>query len=334
MNQALLDKQRYTLSEAESLLRKQHDDEGEITQVLIMYCMTSEHSEVQRKGLEFLYMHELYQELQALIHINAARSEKENKQWATVYQIKMNRRYKTEKTRALLDSILLISTDDPELTCIIEFTKMNLYYDLKQYGRVGDFLAKQNALFSRVYDPMFLEFLQIRLYQCLFIYYWKRNEIIMARKYAYRALTYPIQPRMQTSLHINLGLTYSFETYEQGMSHFTKAIEIAETYGLSRMLYILHHHNIPFLSAHFKRTDGIYTESIGERAHLHIAVGNNKRAIELLKQTDLNNPFKMYYMGLAKQKESYLIRSYDCFIERKSNFFFARLPLLALHNLS
>lgn len=334
MNQTILEEQRYTLSEAESLLRNQHDDEGEIIRLLMTYCMKSSHPEVQRKGLEFLYMNELYDDLQRLIHMNAVRPEKENNQWATVYQIQLNRRYKTEKTRPLLDSISLIQTDDPELMCIIEFTKVNLYYDLKEYGKVADFLAKQNALFHQVQDQMFLKFLQIRLCQCLFIYYWKRNELIMARKYAYRALTYPIQPRMQTSLHINLGLTYTFETYEQGMIHFEKAIEIAETYELSRMLYILHNHNIPFLSAHFGRTDGVYTTDIAERAHLHIAAGNNDRAIELLEQTELNKPFSMYYMGLAQKKESYLIRSYDCFIERKSNFFFARLPLIALRNLS
>ncbi|MDY0394211.1 AimR family lysis-lysogeny pheromone receptor [Virgibacillus halophilus] len=191
----------------------------------------------------------------------------------------------------------------------------------------------QPRLFSNVKDVFLLSCFHNRLNQYLFMYHWSRNELIIARKYAFRALTQTSSDLIKASIHINLGLTYTFDTYQQGMYHLNAALSLAEGIGAKKVIDTIKIHNIPFLSAHFGETEGIETVDQSEQAHLEIARGNISKAIAILENSPLSNPFDLYYMGLAKRDKDLLTASYNHFIEKQGDLFFARLPLNAMKKL-
>ncbi|MUK89677.1 hypothetical protein GMD78_15010 [Ornithinibacillus sp. L9] len=321
-----------TMSQVILLLSQEHDEHVAMD-LTRKYCLQSTSSEIQKKGLEFLYINGFYEDLKQLIYINEKSEHLSNRQWAKVYQLELDRRARRLSQEELRRELLGIHTNSPELRCLIEFTIVNTYYSQQEFGKIGNLLSKQQELFDAIDDQFMLSSLNLRLYQKLFVYYWKRNELIMARKYAFRAINQSKNPSTKIGLHINLGLTYTFDTYNQGMYHLKEALKIAKKYNMKKVIYSIENNNIPFLSANFNKVEGISTDDVAEQAHIEIAKGNYTKAIELLENVELNSPFKLYYMGLAKQDKNMLLESSTLFLEKRSDYFFSRLPINALKKL-
>lgn len=332
MNVLSLDQQAHNLTEARRLLESQALSHDSVDRLLCSYCLASQSAIIKRTGLEFMYMNEYYNELQELVHMNAVRPEPENKQGARVYQILLNHKNKTEHPKLLLNELEKIEHTNPALTIIIDLAKTTIFQSMHEYRYIGDFIVRQQQLFKDIHDPMLRHLFQLRLREQLFMYHWKRNEVIIARKYAYKMLKHELKPLICMRMHVNLGLTYLFDTFEQGMFHFNEAINIAETYGETKVLHAINNKTIPFFAAHFNRTEGIYSDFLDEQSFVLISQGKKEEARALLQKTSLNDPFLLYYMGLATGEDDYFIRSYDCFIKRRGDLFFVRLPVEALRN--
>lgn len=330
-----IDNQTLTLGQAILLLTREHD-EIVAHDTIRKYCLETESEKFQRVGLEYLYINGHYSDLEVLIIKNKASINILNHQWADVFQILLDRRLNRDQAHIFLSRLKQIRTEDPELLCLIELAKVAFYNDMNLFGEIGHLLEMQSRLFNRIEDDFILSSCKLRLYQHLFVYYWVRNELIMARKFAFRALNETNSPLTKASLHVNLGLTYTFDTYQQGMYHFNEAMKIAKKHHLELILQSLEIYNIPFISAHFKQIDKITTLTTSDRseqAHIEIAKGNTEQAIHILKEVSIDSPFKLYYLGLAMQDEAILEKAYTDFIEKRSDYFFSRLPFNALKKL-
>ncbi|WP_164667601.1 AimR family lysis-lysogeny pheromone receptor [Virgibacillus doumboii] len=323
---------RLTLGQVAQMLSYEHEVQTakELTR---KFCLQSSSDEVQKTGMEFLYMNGYYEDLELLIKKNKESINRSNQKWAKVYQVTMDRKLNRYPLNELLMRAERIKTDDPALKIVIEFIKISIYYSLSEYGKLGNFLEKQQRLFEKVEDQYLLSFYNLRLYQNLFMYYLVRNEVIMARKYAFRMLNQSTNPDTISRTHINLGLSYLFDTYYQAMYHMTEALKISEKFNLHRRMKCMKQNNIPFISAHFKNVDGITSTDKSEQAHLEIAKGNFRQAEAILDEIPINSPYRIYYLGMAKQDKSILLQAYNNFIEQRSDYFFSRLPLNALKQL-
>lgn len=326
------DSTELTIGQIIVMLSQEHTEQ-EVLELTRKYCLQSTSTEIQKKGMEFLYINGFYEDLKLLIIKNLQSPNDSNRKWAEVYQIVMDRRARRYSAGQMRTHLIEMRTSDPELRCLIELLIVDTYFNQLDFGKIANLLDKQHELFDSIQDNFMLSSFNLRLYQKLFIYYWKRNELIMARKYAFRALNQTNSPETKVNLHVNLGLSYTFDTYYQGMYHLKEALKIAKQYNFNKRIYSIENNNIAFLSAHFKRPANIVTDDVSEQAHLEIAKGNNEKAIELLEQVDLSSPFKMYYMGLAKQDKNLLSTSCKMFVER-SDYFFSRLPMNAIKNLN
>lgn len=318
------------LAEARRLLYEQEENEAVVNRLLVKYCLWSNDAYINRTGLEYVYMKEDFTQLQRLIYKNAVHPNLKNRQWAKVYQVLLDYRNRTEEPYLLLNRLRVMKTDCPELNVVIQFAKVPLYYTLNEYGYIGEITAQKKDVIQSIKDPMIRQNLYMRLQESLFIYHLKRNEVIIARKYAYKLTKYHLKPERAVRIEMNLGLSYIFETYEQGIYHLHRAKKIAKQNDLFEVYQKINDTIIPFFSAHFKRTEGISTDNTIGQAFIHIAKGEYAQAMHVLEQTPLNNPYIYYLMGLATGERDYFIRSYDCFVKRRSNFFFARLPLQEL----
>lgn len=315
-----------------SMLTTQYDEQT-VIEIVRKLCLQSNKNEIMKKGMEFLYENGFYEDLQILIGKNNKSNYKSNNQWAAVYQLMMDRKLNKFTPLEILRHVTSLHSNDFELICLIEFIKISAYYDMHEFGRLGNFLDKQQVLFDSVHDLFLLSYFDKRMDETLFTYYWVRNELIIARKYAFRILNLTQNPRTKAAMNINLALTYTFDTYQQGMHHLDKAKKISIEHGLMDNINIIENRNIPFLSAHHKRVEGISSTDPSEQAHIEIAKGNMKKAEGILRKLSMESPFQMYYLGLATNDKGLLFKAYNCFIEKRSDHFFARLPMLALQKM-
>lgn len=322
-----------TLKQLMEVLSQAYDHQTVIEQMR-KYCLQLPSEEIMKTGMEFLYINGFYEDLQQLIKRNQQSASSSNRQWATIYQLIIDRRMNRYSPHQLLQTINQINTAEPELLCLIEFVKVTAYYDLNQFSQIGNFLHNHQKLMEAIEDRLLITYFNTRLYHIMLTYYLIRNEVIMARKYAYRVLNLTDNTRTKASIHIKLGLSYTFDTYEQGMYHLGEALKVSTENGFDSLIHVIQNHNIPFLSAHFNKTDNIFTDDKSEQAHLEIAKGNNIKAIEILNQLPMNSPFQLYYMGKATQDKDILLQSYNYFIKKRSDYFFSRLPLRELQKVT
>lgn len=323
---------KLSLEHVISMLSTQYDKQT-VLELVRNLCLQSNKDEIMKKGMEFLYMNGFYKDLQFLIDKNNKSENKSNNQWAIIYQLMIDRKLNHITPQEIVHHSAKLHIDEPELLCLREFLINMSHYDMREFGRIGNFIEKQQHLFETISDPFLISFFNIRMYEALFVYYWVRNELIMARKYAFRVLNLTQNPRTKAAVNINLALTYTFDTYQQGIHHLNEARTISKEYGLLSNINAIKNQNIPFISAYHKRVAGVTTNDKSEQAHIEIAKGNHKKAESILRNLPIDTPFQMYYMGLATNDKNLLYQSYNYFIEKRSDHFFSKLPILALQEL-
>ncbi|MBP2076195.1 AimR family lysis-lysogeny pheromone receptor [Oceanobacillus polygoni] len=300
-------------------------------------CLHSKSQNIQKKGMEYLYMYGFIRELELLIQKNLESDNPSNRLWGEIYRIMLEQRVFKISPMETLDQLAFFrsrySTNEPELLFLIELIQERAYQHLNQFDKIGNLMVTHQQYFSEIEERLLVVYFKIRLYQINVVYHIMRNELIMARKYAYRALNMLDSPQLHAHVHTYLGLSYTHDTYESGIYHLDKALEISKEHHLDYMINILENHNIPFLSAHFNMVEDVCTVDKGEQAHIELAKGNNEKAIDILSNIPKKGPFQLYYLGKAKQDQGLLMKSYNHFIRKRSDYFFSKLPLDAMKEL-
>ncbi|MFC2948880.1 AimR family lysis-lysogeny pheromone receptor [Virgibacillus sediminis] len=308
------------------------DDTEPIILALRERCLNEKTPAMLKKGMEFLYINGFYEDMDEMIHKNRTTGIPSNHRWADVYELMMYAVKEDKSPYLILQQAEHFPTDEPELKCLLEFIKLNAYLNMNRFTEFGNFLEKYQHSLDQVNDWMLKHCFQLRLYQIFLYYHLMRNEVLMARKFGYRLINHAYNDRAKINAHIKMGLSYTFESYEQGMSHLQEALKLAEKRQLQKKIHIIKNNNIPFLSAHFRRVEGITTVDKAEQAHLEIAKGNNDFAVDILEGLDRETPFRVYYLGKAKHDREILLRAYRMFIEQRKDFFFSRLSLQAIRD--
>ncbi|WP_231514933.1 AimR family lysis-lysogeny pheromone receptor [Oceanobacillus salinisoli] len=321
-----------TLEQLQEALKLEYDEEN-VIQLMRKYCLESSSRDIQKKGMEFLYMNGFYDDLEILININEESPDPSNRQWAEVYKILYQLRRKEYQPISILDKINHLKTTEPELLCLLEFSKVNVHFNMNYYQELGNFLHRYDKLLPNIDDYYLVESFKIRYNQVAFIYTLMRNELIMARKHGYKLLNLTKNSAVHVDTHIKLGLSYTFDSYFQGMYHMKEALKIAKKNNITEAIDLIEQQNIPFLSAHFNKPEHITTTDKSEQAHLEIAKGNHEYAITILNEVPIDTPFRKYYLGKAKQDKTLLLQAYKDFVHKRSDYFFCRLPLNELRKL-
>ncbi len=286
----------------------------------------------KRLALEYFYINQCYQELQYFIEVNKESMNELNRELALLYQfmLDLENGKPVHKIRTLAKSV---SIHHPELRCLKYFLNIEINIKVYNYERIGYYLNKIQKHLRHLDNPLFITFFQIRMQILLFNYYWKRNELILARKHAYEALQMPHHVKQKAQLHLDLALSYIYEDFESSVYHIEEAKYIANCLDDQETLEHIENHTYPFICAHFGKINGVSTKDPIEQAHLEIAKGNFQLAKDMLENLDITTPFTQYYLGLATRKQHFFIYSYQYFMEKRSDHFFARLPLKASEGL-
>ncbi|WP_018930769.1 AimR family lysis-lysogeny pheromone receptor [Gracilibacillus lacisalsi] len=286
----------------------------------------------KRLALEYFDINQCYHELQYFIEVNKESMNPLNQALAILYQFMLDLK-NGKPVHEIRTQSKSVSVQHPELRCLKYFLYIEIDKKVYNYERIGYYLNKIQKYLRHLDNPLFITFFQIRMKNLLFHYYWKRNELILARKNAYEALQMPHHIKLKARLHLDLALSYIYEDFESSVYHIEEAKYIANCLDDQDTLEYIDSHTYPFICAHFGRVEGVSTKDPIERAHLEIARGNSELAISMLEQLDMITPFTQYYLGLATKKQHFFIYSYQYFMEKRSDHFFARLPLKASEGL-
>lgn len=284
-------------------------------------------------GLEYLFANDHILELKQLIARNKELPFQLNRDWAFFFELSLAKQDSTLPLEKILEQLKLIKTTDRALKCLIKYLSFSIHYIFFRNGWIINELAQFQADVKKVNHIVLLPLLEHRLDRALFFYYWKSNEMLLARKYGYNALAGTFNRTSLANLHNELSFTYIFDDFNSTIYHIKEAYRIAKERNVKRLIKIIEIQNIPFIHAHFNKPEGIITSDISEQAHLAIARGEPKLAESLLTKVTKVTPFTKYYLGRARQDSRLLIQSYNEFIEKQGDHFYARLPLNALNTL-
>ncbi|MYL54572.1 hypothetical protein GLW08_14650 [Pontibacillus yanchengensis] len=280
-----------------------------------------------RYGLEYLYLNGFFHELPQLIDINLASSYAVNQQWGWVYQLLLERYRDQTDPNVFLAKVATIHPLEDHMAFLK--TLMHIYGNnaLHRYNVFGLYLDDIQEYLRNMDNNFLKDLFQFRVDEVLFHYHWKRNELVISRKYAFRLINHFHNDYKVGLIHNVLAYTYIFESYEQAMYHAQQALYLSQNCPFKDLEYLVTQNTIPFVSSIHEKAEGITSEDKGEIAHLAIARGDVEEAIQYLRSFSNLSPFKEYYLGKAEQNMDLLQRSYNRFIQEQSDYFFARLPL-------
>lgn len=304
-------------------------------------CLASEQAVNQCVAMEYLYINGLYEELRQLLEKVRQTDQSFSRKVAKIYQIMYERKtlgkkqLKPDAPVQYLKKLhrMKMQEEDYFLRILSDLVHIYCYFDMYQYGMIGTFNQTIKQHLSQIKDPLLYRLLDLRLQEALFIYHWKRNELILSRKYGYQLLQSINNPRKKIDIHNILAQGYIYESYDQAIHHIHTAFKIAKDIDNERAVYGLKNYTLAFISAYHGKIAGIETEDKAEQAHIALADNRNEECIEILKGFSSLTPFQQYYLGLAKKDKELLRASYQRFIDERDDYFYARLPLEALNRL-
>ncbi|WP_161783064.1 AimR family lysis-lysogeny pheromone receptor [Pontibacillus yanchengensis] len=286
-----------------------------------------------RYGLEYLYLNGFFHELPKLININLASPHEVNQQWGWVYQLLLERYRDQTDPNIFLAKVATIHPLEDHMAYLKML--MNIYGNnaLHRYNVFGLYLDDVQEYLRNMENMFLKELFQFRVDEVLFHYHWKRNELVIGRKYAFRLINHFHNDYKVGLIHNVLAYTYIFESYEHAMYHAYQALSLSKNCPFKDLEYLVTQNTIPFISSVYGKAEGISSKDKGEIAHLAIARGEVEEAIHYLRSFTNLSPFKEYYLGKAEQNIDLLQRSYNRFIQEQSDYFFARLPLNEIRKL-
>ncbi|MCD5325481.1 MULTISPECIES: AimR family lysis-lysogeny pheromone receptor [Pontibacillus] len=311
-------------------LTKEYDEITtiQLTKEFCFHCQTDEN---KRVGLEYLYMNGLLDEVQELVKINEESANQINREWAYLYQFFLDRKLRNAEIDDFEAFFSRFQTSDPELECLIIFTKIYVHCDKFDFKVIDNYRGILTKQLLKINNTLLRIYFQLRENEMLFVHHFKRNDIEAARNYGRNLIENSlINYAKKCYVTANLAETYVFDDFEKAKVYIKEAKDIAIKYDLSYFLGVINNRIVPFMHAVNNDCDGIETNDIPEAAHLEAVKGNAEEAVRLLNSLEELTPYQEYYLGLATGDEKVLYNSYQRLLKEKKDFFFSKLPLREL----
>ncbi|KGX94077.1 hypothetical protein N781_01520 [Pontibacillus halophilus JSM 076056 = DSM 19796] len=295
--------------------------------------LQQETDETIQSGLEFLQMNGYEWEFSQLYEEFMNSGEPMKEAWVRLYELQLLLGSRNSPYSAIREELETMEWFSAEQRCYGQFLLARVHYAMQSLHVIDVYneLVRQLDLLP---ISLLKGFLQLKKDRIQLHYHWKRNELIFARKIAYRSLRESTSTVHNSEVHMTLALTYLYESFEQSTYHLNEASSLVQQYKLRSLQSVLTKRVIPFVMAYNGRTNGITTTDVAERAHLLLAKGENEEALALLETIQDPTPLEHYYIGKAKGDIEILGQAYGRFIHEQSDHFYAKLPLYELNRLS
>ncbi|MGG4305975.1 AimR family lysis-lysogeny pheromone receptor [Bacillus wiedmannii] len=329
------------------LLKIAYPNDVELRRHLCAKYFTNTKRHLNKKiAMNYLMAYGELELLKRLVDQEMTSKNKENREWASLYELI----YKRYKGRMKGEKLLLelnkrkkcLKLKSKELEILSEEIEMLSAYDqgnFKLMVNKSDFLMEK---LNDVKDSYLKESFFYKIKECAIHGHLTACELEKLREICEEVIqSMAIDnrfPVLEATVYGVLGESFMLcdESFDKSIFYLKKALSILEKESSNQMEMrrTMIANTIEFLKIHHKvDLENIKPLHDAEQAYLEIQKGNNEHAVEILMKLKEENgelsAFQVYYLGLAKNDKELLLKSLDMF-ERLGNIFYAQLPKKSL----
>ncbi|MFE9082178.1 AimR family lysis-lysogeny pheromone receptor [Bacillus mobilis] len=296
-----------------------------------------------REAMEYLSSRGEFSLLKSVVESEIDSPNKENREWAGVYELIL-KRY-TEKTKPK-DFYAMIENKNrraktTEMQILTELLLCQALYQNKNYRSLFDRLSEVEKDINDIKNKFIKNSFMIRYKEAVGVISLQRGYAAETRsvcKDVINAYENDISFVIPYITAIGkLGESYFFEDYEKAKFFLEKGIALLDDFSEVGLLKKkeMFQYTLNFLKMfHLKDTEGL-ERLLGDAgmAYFRCRQGNYEEAEQLLMKIERKNgkltSFETFYLGLARNDRELLKKSLEMF-EESGNIFYSKLPKLYL----
>lgn len=301
---------------------------------LIEWCYTLEKPGNIRAAMEYMTVNKRHEDLKSYVEQKALKSDsKMLKRWGKLYLLFTEYENNPCDHIGMLKKLRSAIPGDEEMGILLRLLEASICYRI--VCSESTYLYEMSRICDEVTDDIhkmkesFLKktfSLRLQDLACKRELYVKSN-VESAREYALKNINQDICPLFKANAYYAVGISFTFESYDQRQINTEKAIEIYREVGYDSFANDLERLAIPFAKAYYgmEVSDG-EKEGI---AHYEAKWGDKEKARRLIDEEIAESGesmYTLYYKGIATDDDQMLFKSLSQFLRIGDNFF-AQLPL-------
>ncbi|PHD98850.1 hypothetical protein COI55_19025 [Bacillus wiedmannii] len=290
--------------------------------------------------MDYLAVHGELELLKQLIEDEKTSHDKDNREWAYVYEL-IYLRNKGELSGNTLQKRLHLAKKEikistTEMQILFEILSLFATADRRNFKLMNDTAVILLEEVDSISDPYMKLSFEYKIKECMIQGLLMSGEVEKARTTCHEIINREELrrrfPMIVATAYGTLGESYTFESFETATNYINKAIEMLEKKLNARMSLRndMMVNTIEFLKIKWKiDLNNVHPIHLAEKAYLEIQLGNNENAIQMLERLKEDNgelsAFQLYYLALAKNDKSIFAESLNKF-EQLGNIFYSQLP--------
>lgn len=280
-----------------------------------------------KNALEYLATHGKVEELEHRIETAFFSKSSE---WVEVYTLVLDfLRHQTDNETLLCDiRDVLKRVKTPELIALLYAIETNLYIRLDENKPVLRLATHNLAFIESLQESYIKQSLLVRVYEQLAnTSLYAMNEPETARYYAERVIRSNIGAKFSADSFTLIGMSYWFEDLDAAVENLKTAAHLYAKIGRADVADAILRKNIEVIRAYWgvglDEVAGLDAEEVAYK-RLKGGVADDEETLALIaKESD--EPFRLYYLGLATKDLTYYWQALGAFLARGDRFY-AYLP--------
>ncbi|MFP7492572.1 AimR family lysis-lysogeny pheromone receptor [Terribacillus saccharophilus] len=316
------------------LVETNHDVK-QITDMTAKFCLQSDSAAVNFAAMDFLGMNFFEKELQLLVDRNKRSANRRNRTYACLYELIIQYQAYKLPGNEFDRQINRLQVDFPEGKALVLIGRIYQHFHNHDYHMIGYYLDELQDTIMLIKDYFMRVMMGVRVDKLLFLYHWKRNELIIARKHGRSILNHTYLPGQRAMQHYKMGLTYLFDDKIASFSHLAEGSKMAKRYNAECLVQMLEKQVLPIVAAYFGIPHAYLTDDPLALAYIEYQLGEVGRARKRypIWKAEKQTAFYKFFYGLIHHKKDHLVASYHQFIHRHKDFYFSRFPMYAIQEM-
>lgn len=315
-------------------LKPEREDEliSTITETLLL----EGDSTLNTKALmEYYSTHRKFSQLETLINsLDVKGGKTELRDFAKIYRIALQFQQRSASNEELLFQIEAFRSGSADAQIFANILRAYALYTLGEYKTVFRIGNSLDAQIAKIGNPLLRSSYNARISEIMARgYLYLKNDTKKARFFANNVIkSNYLGEEFKVGMYHLLGTSYLFENYEESIKWFTFNRDTLERLGRYDIADEVNEGDIFFAKVLWNK-DVKETDSHDrlELAHYYARQGDIEKVEELCEKYPQDNPFVLFYKGIASNNPELLLKSQAKFIETGDKLF-AQMPLRELAN--
>ena len=304
-------------------------DEKNELELMIDYANEIDvNNKTARYMLEYLAVNRKTEALRELLNRMKEAKNKESLEWASFYELlytQLTDYYSVDYKQRIIDTATY-RTNTVEMKVMGKLLNVYSYYEVNDYKSMLNLIPVIEGLLEEIKDTFIGRiYLSRTLEMKSYVYLTVLDQVEEARKIAHKSIELNTSKKFTAYAYYILGLSYLYESFENGMKYFNKSIELYEEVQFSTSVHEVEETKEMFAAIWSKKVD----YKIDYCSKLCSIYRGEKPEIDCVNR---DVAFEKLTEGMKNKDFNQLLNSLIEFIKRGDKFF-ANLPRIELNKL-